>query len=127
MLTYIIGDGTVQSANEVSDSLGFSDQVFQAQITCSPSTDSICYSTFYNATSIGVTYFTRFDFSSFTTIKYAQFSGSGHHTSSNYAMNDDEGIFAGFNLGANVIHTMIRYNFTSDAIVWAVNANAPSK
>ena len=127
MLTYIIGDGTVQSANEVSDSLGFSDEVFQAQITCSSSTDSICYSAVHNTTSTGISYFARFDFSSFTTIDYARLSGTSIHMSSSYAMNDNEGIFAGFMLGAVVNHTMIRFNFTSQSVVWAVNAPAASK
>ena len=127
MLTYIIGDGTVQSANVVSDSLGFSDEVFQAQITCSPSTDSICYSIIHNTTAIDIVYFARFDFSSFSNIDYARLSGTSIHMSSSYAMNDNEGIFAGFMLGAVVNHTMIRFNFISQNVVWAVNAPAPSK
>ena len=108
--------------------LYFSEDNFQSQLTCSTTTDAICYSTI-RGSQVQKFHITRMDFRQINDSRYVELGDSDYYMSSNYAMNDDEAIFAGFEIQSSVgsSHIMFRYNFTDDSFAWKAKASVISK
>ena len=128
MLTYVIGDGTIQSSVQLNDKFSFNGNQFQTQLTCSPVTDSICYFNAYIAENDGGFPF-RYDFSSTNRPKYNELTNDIYYMTSNYALNDNEAIYAGITLisGSFQNYLVFRQNFDTNSTVWAEYSAVLSK
>ena len=91
-------------------------------IYCSKVTETICYVTtisFIGKTDIQVA---QVNFNSLTSIKYYDINSEDYTTASIAAVNDEEVIGSAHKKSSDNEHTFYRYNYTSEALVWAVSS-----
>ena len=95
-------------------------------ISCSKVTDILCYS-LTRTSSDNVIRVTQIDFSSLISIKYSTVTSNSYTTSEIYTVNDGEVLEFSNKLSFTRLHTIYRYNFTSDSFAWAVLSPILSK
>ena len=91
-------------------------------IDCSKVNETICYVTAISSFSDRDTLVVQVNFNSLTSVKYYDINDDDYITASISAVNDEEVIASAHKKISDHEHTFYRYNYTSEALVWAVSS-----
>ena len=91
-------------------------------IYCSKVTETICYVITRSSSAAEDTQVAQVNFNSLSSFKYYDINSEDYTTTSISAVNDEEVIGSGHKKISDFEHTFYRYNYTSEALVWAVSS-----
>ena len=91
-------------------------------IDCGKVTETICYVTTRSSSGSNDFQVAQVNFNSLTSFKYYDFNSEDYTIASISAVNDEGVIGSAHKKSSDNEHTFYRYNYTSEALVWAVSS-----